>query len=98
MFFRDVEVIRSHPKLLEPSYKYFGSIVPDLHEMRIVCLLRAVTPGCVANTVSFALAIFYIRYNESFEVLQAKVKRFSVLSRVHQISKSPGKMARLMYL
>ena len=49
-------------------------MVPELHAMRIVCLLKAVTPAWVTNTVSFTLKIDYIHYSGSFEVLQAKVK------------------------
>ena len=56
------------------SYVILGSMVPELHDMRIVCLLKAVTPAWVRNTVSFSLAIDYIHHSVSFEVLQAKVK------------------------
>ena len=49
-------------------------MVFELHDMRIVCLLKAVTPAWVTNTVSFKIAINYIRCSGSFEVLQAKVK------------------------
>ena len=48
-------------------------MVPELHDMRIVCLLKAVTPAWVTNTVSFTLKIDYIQYSGSFEILQAKV-------------------------
>ena len=53
-------------------------MVPELHAMRIVCLLKAVTPAWVTNTVSFTLAINYMHHSDSFEVLQAKVKCLSV--------------------
>ena len=49
-------------------------MVFELHDMRIVCLLKAVTPAWVTNTVPFLIPIDYIRYSGSFEVLQAKVK------------------------
>ena len=49
-------------------------MVFQLHDMRIVCLLKAVTPAWVASTVPFLLSIDYIRYSGPFEVLQAKVK------------------------
>ena len=49
-------------------------MVPELHAMRMVCLLKAVTPTRVSNTASFLFVIDYIRYHGSFEVLQAKVK------------------------
>ena len=42
--------------------------------MLIVCLLKAVTPAWVTNTVPLTLKINYIRYSDSFEILQAKVK------------------------
>ena len=66
---RDLEVICPHLKLL-------GTMVFELHDMRIVCLLqlRVVTPSWVTNTVSFLLVINYIHHSGSFEVLQAKVK------------------------
>ena len=41
--------------------------------MRIVCLPKAFTPAWVTNTVPFTIAINYIRYSDSFEILQAKV-------------------------
>ena len=56
-----------------PSYFALGSIVPELQDMRMVCLLMAVTPAWVINTVSFLL-IDFIHHSGSFEVLQAKVK------------------------
>ena len=57
-----------------PSYVILGSIVFKLHDMRIVCLLKAVTPAWVTNMVPFTLLIDYIHHSGSFEVLQAKVK------------------------
>ena len=58
-----------HAKLYRP-----GSMVFELHDMRIVCLLKAVTPAWVTNMVPFTLLIAYIHHSGSFEVLQAKVK------------------------
>ena len=49
-------------------------MVFELHDVRIVCLLKAVTPAWVTNTVSFTLLIDYIHHCGSFEVLQAKVE------------------------
>ena len=49
-------------------------MVFELHDMRIVCLVKAVTPAWVINTVPFTLVIDYIRYSDSFDILQAKVK------------------------
>ena len=40
----------------------------------MVCLLMAVAPVWVTNTISFLLGIDYIRCHGSFEILQAKVK------------------------
>ena len=59
-----------------PSFITLGSTVPEVHDVRIVCLLKAVTPEWVTNTVSFTLKICYIHHSGSFEVLQAKVKCF----------------------
>ena len=49
-------------------------MVPELHAMRIVCLLKAVTPARVTNTASFLLIIDYIDHSCSLEKLQAKIK------------------------
>ena len=59
-----------------PSYIVLGSMVFELHDVRIVCLLKAITPAWVTNTVSFTLKIDYIHYSGSFEILQAKVNVF----------------------
>ena len=56
------------------SYTVLGSVVFELHDMRMVCLLRVVTPAWVTNTVRLTLKIDYIRVYYSFEMLQAKVK------------------------
>ena len=63
-----------------PSYVILGSMVFELHDMLIVCLLKAVTPAWVRNTVSFTLQIDYIHHSGSFEVFQAKIAflQFSV--------------------
>ena len=37
------------------GYIVLGSMVPELHDMRMVCLLKEVTPAWVTNTVSFTL-------------------------------------------
>ena len=47
-------------------------MVPELHDMRIVCLLKAVTPAWVTYTIPFLLVIDYIHHDGSFEILQAK--------------------------
>ena len=49
-------------------------MVPELHDMRIVCLRRAATPVWVTNSVPLMLVIDYTQFHGSFEVLQAKVK------------------------
>ena len=51
-----------------------GSMVFELYDMRIVCLLKAVTHMWVINTVSFTLVINYIHHSGSFDILQDKVK------------------------
>ena len=48
-----------------PSYIIPGLMVSELHDMRIVCLLKAVNPAWVTNTVRFMLVINYIRYSGS---------------------------------
>ena len=57
-----------------PCYIIIGLMVPEIHAMRIVCSLKAVTPAWVTNTFPFTLAIDYIRCSGPFEILQAKVK------------------------
>ena len=49
-------------------------MVPELHAMRMVCLLKVVTPTWATSTVPFTLKIDYTPYSDSFEVLQANVK------------------------
>ena len=49
-------------------------MVFELHVMRIVCLLKAVTPAWDIYMVSFTLVINYIHHSGSFEILQAKIK------------------------
>ena len=49
-------------------------MVFELRDVHIVCLLKAVTPAWVTNTVPFTIAVNYIRYPNSFEILQAKVE------------------------
>ena len=53
-------------------------MVPELHAMRIVCLLKAITPAWDTNTVPSSLVIDYTRCCDSFEILQAKVKCFFI--------------------
>ena len=43
-------------------------MVFELHDMRIVCLLKAVTPAWVINMVSFTLKIGYIHLSGSFDI------------------------------
>ena len=57
-----------------PSYIVLGSMVSELRDVRIICLLKAVTPAWVRNTVSFTLKIDYIHHSGSFDIQQAKVK------------------------
>ena len=56
-----------------PSYTVLGSMVPELHAMRMVCLLKAFSPAWVTNTIPLLFVFDYIRYSRSFEVLQAMV-------------------------
>ena len=57
-----------------PCYMVLWSTVPELHDRRIVCLLKAVTPAWVTNTFPLLLVSDYIHHSGSFDVLQAKVK------------------------
>ena len=57
-----------------PKCLFLGLMVSGLHDMRSVCLLRAVTPMWVTNATLFTLAIDYVRYFGSLNTLQAKVK------------------------
>ena len=57
-----------------PNYIVFVSMVHELHAMRIVFLLKSITPAWVTNTILFSLVIDCIHHHGSFEVLQAKVK------------------------
>ena len=70
----DFEVICPHPSCYKPSYIVLGFMAAELHAMRIVCLLKAVIPAWVTNTVQFLLVIDYNCHSGSFEILQAKVK------------------------
>ena len=55
-------------------------MIPNLHDMRLVCLPKAVTPAWVTNSVPFLLVIDYNYYSDSFEIIQAMVKcLFSVV-------------------
>ena len=74
-----------------PSYIILGSTVPELHAMRMVCLLKAATPAWVTNTVSFLLAIDYIRYSSSFEILQAKIKCHLSIGPARPVSRALNK-------
>ena len=78
-------------------------MIAELNDLRMVCLLDAVTPGWFTNTVSFRLVIDYNRYCGSFEVLQAKAKcpflpGSRVRFRVPKTNNTPRAMGRLMYL
>ena len=53
------------------SYIVLGSMVRELHDMRIVCLLRAVTLAWVINTIPFTILFDYFHHSVSFEILQA---------------------------
>ena len=82
-----------------PSYVILVSMVFELHDMRIVCLLKAVTPAWVANTVPFLLSIDYIRYSGPFEVLQAKVKcHLSVRLNKHYSARGVSIDVSFMYI
>ena len=86
-----------------PSYTVLGSMVFELHDLRIVSFLEVVTPSWVTKTESFTLVIDYPRYCCSFEVLQAKVKYHLSVgparpSRMPSTNNTPRLMDRLLYL
>ena len=56
------------------SFIILGTMVHELHAMRIVCLLKVITPAWGSNTILFLLVIDYIHHSSSFEILQPKVK------------------------
>ena len=58
----------------KPSYIILRSMVPELHALRMVCLLGAVAPAWVTNTVLFSLVVDFTRYFNPFDILQARVK------------------------
>ena len=66
-------------------------MVFELHAMRIVCLLKAVNPAWVTDTVPFLLPIDYIRCSSSFEVLQAKVKCLLSVEPARQVPRALNK-------
>ena len=76
---RDLEDIPYHPTL-----PYANLYTPringsELHGLRMVCILKAVTFGWVTKTAPYSLKIDYNRFCDPFEILQAKTKRvFSV--------------------
>ena len=74
-----------------PSYVILGSIVFELHDMRIVCLLKAVTPAWVTYTIPFTLLIDYIHHSGSFEVLQAEVKCHSSVGPARPVPRALNK-------
>ena len=67
------------------SFIVLWPIGPELHAMRMICLLRAITPAWVLNTIPFTKAINYIRYSGSFDILQAKVKRLLSVGTVRPV-------------
>ena len=75
-------------------------MIPELHDMRIFFVLKAVTPAWVTNTVLFSLAIDYIHLSGSFEVLQAKVKCHSTVGlarpALHALNKQYSSCGRPM--
>ena len=73
-----------------PSYIVLGSMVSELHDVRMIRLLKAVTSGWVPNTISFTLVTDHVRYYSSFEVLEAKVKCFFV-GPEHPVSRTLNK-------
>ena len=65
--------------------------------MRIVCLLRAVTPAWDTNTTSLTLKIDYTRYSSSFEILQAKVKCHLSVGPARPVQRALNITPRMVY-
>ena len=66
-------------------------MVPELHDMRIVCLPKAVTPAWVTNTVPLLLVIDHIHLSGSFDILQAKVKYHLSVGPARPVSRALNK-------
>ena len=54
-----------------PNYIVLASMVFQLHDMRMVCLIKAVT-----NTIPFLLVMSYIRYSGSFDITSQGLMSF----------------------
>ena len=74
-----------------PSYTVLGSMVLELHDMRTVYLLRAITPAWVTNAVPFLLVIDYTRFCGSFEILQDKVNCHSSIRLARPVPRALNK-------
>ena len=48
-------------------------MVPEIHALRMVCLLKVVSSAWVVNTFPFLLVFDYIHHSRSFGILQVKV-------------------------
>ena len=73
------------------SYTALGSMVFELHDKRMVCFFRAITPAWGTNTVPFSLVINYIRSSGSFEILQVKVKCLSSVETARPVPRALNK-------
>ena len=69
------EVITSDESLANRRLKT-RSMAPELNVVRMVSLLKAITPGWVTGTNLFTLVIDYNHYYDSFEELQANPQCF----------------------
>ena len=86
-----------------PSYTVLGSMVLELHDMRMVSFLEVVTPSWVTETESFTLVIDYPCFCGSLKLLQTKVKcQLSAgparPSRVPLTNNTPRVVDRLLHL
>ena len=66
--------LRVYRRLYMTGYRVLGLKVSELHDLRMVCFFKAVTPGWRTNTIPCMLADGYIHYHESFGILRAKMK------------------------
>ena len=50
-------------------------MVSELHDLRMACFFKVVTPGWVMKSTPFSLKIDCTHFSDPFEISQVKVKR-----------------------
>ena len=74
-----------------PKYIVLESMVPELHDVPMVCLLGALTPAWVTSTVLFSLVLDYKQHSGMFEILPANVKCLSSVGPARLVPRSLNK-------